>query len=115
LTTQSAETEAILNHHLQALMARDVEEALADYNDDSVILTQQGPVTGIEAFRALFTGALRDIFTEEALKNFKMTRQDVAGDVAYIVWEMPGVPLGTDTFVIRNSKIVSQTFAMHSA
>jgi hypothetical protein len=113
---KSTETKAIMDHHLQAFMARDVEEILADYDSASVMFTQQGPVTGIEALRTAFTGALKDVFTEEVLKNFKMTRQDVVGDVGYIVWEVPGkLPLGTDTFVIRNGKIGAQTFTMHSS
>ena len=40
------------------------------------------------------------------------------GDVAYIAWsaETPTmrVPIGTDTFVVRNGKILVQTFAAYS-
>jgi len=44
-----------------------------------------------------------------------MLRQDVEGDVAYIVWKAETADnrheLGTDTFVVRDGKIVAQTFA----
>ena len=35
-----------------------------------------------------------------------------ADDVAYILWECkPQIPRATDTFVMRNGKILVQTFA----
>jgi len=40
----------------------------------------------------------------------------VQGDVAYITWSAgPALPMGTDTFVVRQSRIASQTFAMVGA
>lgn len=46
-----------------------------------------------------------------------MRQRFAEGDVAYIVWsaETPAarVPVGTDTFVVRNGKIVVHTFAAH--
>ena len=40
----------------------------------------------------------------------------IAHDAAYITWNIGReVPLGTDTFVVRNGKIALQTFAMHTA
>ena len=47
--------------------------------------------------------------------DFTMDRTEVVGEVAYIVWHSVNqgadVKLGTDTFVIRDSKIAVQTFA----
>jgi hypothetical protein len=34
------------------------------------------------------------------------------GEIGYIAWKMPGVALGTDTFVVRDGKIVAQTVAI---
>ena len=49
------------------------------------------------------------------LVDFNITKQEVRGETAYIVWNAESkkyrFPLGTDTFVIKNGKIVSQTFA----
>jgi hypothetical protein len=51
--------------------------------------------------------------------SFEMLRQDVDGEVAYIVWKAETAAnrfeLGTDTFVVRNGKIVIQTFASKSS
>ena len=39
----------------------------------------------------------------------------VDGNVAYITWSVGAdIPMGTDTFVVGNGKIVSQTFAMYA-
>ena len=41
--------------------------------------------------------------------------QRTNSDVAYIVWTVgEGIPLGTDTFIVRDGKIAQQTWAMHT-
>ncbi len=45
-----------------------------------------------------------------------MLRQEVDGDTAYIVWKAETADnrvsnFGTDTFIVQNGKIVTQTFA----
>jgi hypothetical protein len=46
------------------------------------------------------------------MKNFQVIRQDINGDYAYIFWTAaPAVIAGGDTFVIRDGKIVMQSFA----
>ena len=65
-------------------------------------------------------GPIRDFFATllatlpaDWMADFKMSRQDIDGEVAYIFWQAPPVfPLATDTFVVRNGKIMAQTFAM---
>ena len=48
------------------------------------------------------------------MAGFRILRQEVIGQIAYIVWESPKYsPLGTDTFLIRDGKILTQTFAAH--
>ena len=105
-------TQAVLDHHLQAIGAGDVPALLLDYSEDSVLLTPNGPLKGLKALGEFFGGfgsAMPDF-----MDGFRMLRQEVVGDVAYIVWESPKyVLLGTDTFVIRNGRIVTQTFAAY--
>lgn len=39
----------------------------------------------------------------------------MAGNVAYITWSVgTDIPLGTDTFVVEDGRLVSQTFAMYA-
>jgi hypothetical protein len=54
------------------------------------------------------------MLTPEFLANFKMIRQEIHDDTAYIVWSVgDAVPLGTDTLVVTGGKIRIQTFAAH--
>lgn len=39
----------------------------------------------------------------------------MAGNVAFITWDVgDDIPLGTDTFVVADGKLVSQTFALYA-
>ena len=77
-----------------------------------MLLTPNGPVRGLKALEAFFS-----VFGQtmpDFMDGFRMLRRDVVGEVAYIVWESPKyVLLGTDTFLVRNGRIVTQTFAAH--
>ena len=107
------QTEATLGRHLESVVARDVDRVMADYTDSSVIFTPDGPARGLDAIRGFFTNML-PVLTDEVLGNFKMVRQDVDGEVAYIVWSAPPLAdLATDTFVVRDGKIVVPTFVAH--
>ena len=104
-------TEATLGRHLQAF-GRGVDEIMRDYTNDSVLFTPDGPLAGLQAIRAFFDGFLRSS-PPELLRAMTVTRQDVRGDVAYIMWKAePFIPLATDTFVVRDGKILAQSFAV---
>ena len=113
MTTQAKkQTDAILDHHLEALMAWDIDAILADYSDDSTIFTPQATVTGIDDIRQFF-GGMQELI-QKLLASFELVRRDANDEVAYLVWSAGDIaPLGTDTFVVRNGKIVTQTFAAY--
>lgn len=102
-------TAAILGHHLGAF-SEGIESIMQDYTDDSVLFTADGPLRGREQLRAFFAGFLRTS-PPELLRAMTLVRQDVHADFAYIIWKAePFIPLATDTFVIRDDKIVAQSF-----
>ena len=107
------ETAAVLDHHLDAVKAGNIEEIMADYSADAVLYTPNGPLRGHKEIWEFFLGLpapLPPTFWDE----FSMIRQDAEGEAAYIVWPAGALaPLGTDTFIIRNRKVVVQTFAAH--
>ena len=104
-------TEATLSHHLRAF-AEGVDAIMLDYGVDSVLFTPDGPLRGLETIRAFFDGFLRTS-PPELLSAMTVVRQDIDGDVAYILWKAePFIPLATDTFVVRDGAIVAQTFAV---
>jgi hypothetical protein len=103
-------TQDTLTRHLQAFSAG-IEALMRDYTEASVVFTPQGTHTGLASIRAFLAGFLADS-PPELLPAFTLLRQDFAGEVAYITWKAePFIPLATDTFVIRDGKILVQSFA----
>jgi ketosteroid isomerase-like protein len=104
--------EAVVRNHLQA--ARNgVDAVMQDYTDQSVLITPERTYRGLAEIRHFFETLLNGL-PAGFFDAFKMIRQEVAGDVAYILWEAkPWFPLATDTFVVRNGKFLLQTFAAY--
>ena len=113
LTISSAgTTEEVLNHHLQSFGSCDLDGIMADYVKDSTLITPDGALHGLDEIRALFV-QLFDLVPPGS--DFEMKQLVIEGEVAYILWSVESekvkIPLGTDTFVIRDGKIITQTFA----
>jgi ketosteroid isomerase-like protein len=115
-------TKDIIDHHLKAFADLDLNGVLSDYAPGAIFFTQQGPLRGPDAFRPLFQGLIAEFSKPGA--TFNMKQQIVDGDYAYIFWTAETADniyeLGTDTFVVRDGKIVAQSFtgkitAKHSA
>lgn len=103
-------TESVLQHHMQALLARNLDEILKDYCKASILCTPMGTARGLKEIQDFFAQALSG-FTPEALANMKNIRQEIDGDYAYILWSaLPVVSFGGDTFHVRDGKIIMQTF-----
>jgi ketosteroid isomerase-like protein len=108
-------TEAVLQHHGQALMSRNLDELMKDYSKDSVFFSADGIAKGLEGFRAVFAGLLK-MFPPEVSANLKDVKQEINGEYAYVIWTMPpAVKLGSDTFHVHNGKIVMQSVIIQPA
>jgi ketosteroid isomerase-like protein len=107
-------TKDVLDHHLAAFGAGDVDEILRDYTDDSLLITANGTIAGLGPLRQAFTGFFGGLFAPGTYE-FTLDAEHVQGDVAFISWHArcasSDVALGTDTFVVRDDRIVVQTFA----
>jgi len=110
----STDTGAVLQNHLQA--ARDgVDAVMQDFTDDSVLITHEATYRGLVEIRQFYTTLLNGL-SRGFWDAFKMNRQEVVGEVAFILWEAkPWLLLATDTFVVRNGKFLFQTFAAYTA
>mgnify|MGYP002762419126 CR=1 FL=1 len=53
-------TESVLDHHLDAFTAQDLDECLVDYTDDSVIITNMGTFRGLDEIEELFAGLFEE-------------------------------------------------------
>ncbi|MCC6075873.1 nuclear transport factor 2 family protein [Pseudomonas sp. GCM10022188] len=107
-------TAAVLEHHLEAFY-QGIDAIMEDFTDVSVIITASATYRGLGEIRAFFS-ALLDGLPAGFDEAVKITRQEVVGEVAFLVWEArPWFPFCTDTFVVRNGKIAYQTFAAAGA
>ena len=107
----AATAQDILTHNLNSF--GDIAGTMADYTAESRFFTPDGVLRGSEAIRRFFV-TLFEEFAKPGM-SFEMLRQEVDGDTAYIVWKAETADnrfeLGTDTFIVQNGKIVTQTFA----
>jgi hypothetical protein len=102
MNTESSVTETVVRNHLQAFLE---QKGIAAITND-----YQGKQE-IHGFFTDFIGSL----PAGAIDHFFLRSQRVDGNIAYITWSVGrDIPLGTDTFVVDNGKIVSQTFAMYA-
>jgi len=112
LTLAKTRTEEILMNHLQAFAQGDVTALLADYAEEAVFFTPEGVRHGQAEIRQLFEQLLVDFSPGSSVE---ITQQIIDGEVAYLVWHGEStqlkIPFATDTLLVRNGKIVVQTFA----
>src|ERR1700720_4489673 len=106
-------TQEVLAHHLECFGKLDLAGTMADYTDASRFFTPDGLLRGSEAIRRFFAVMFEEF--EKPGMSFELLRQEVSGDTAYIVWTAETADnrfeVGTDTFIVQNGKILTQTFA----
>ena len=106
-------TKEVLENHLTSFGERNLEGIMSDYAPTAVLFTRDGPLEGVNAIRPLFEGLLAEFAKPGA--SFELKHQAIEGDYAYILWAAETADnvyeLGTDTFVVRDGKIVVQSFA----
>jgi tetrahydromethanopterin S-methyltransferase subunit F len=102
-------TEAVLQNHLRAATVG-VDAVMQDYTDRSVLITRDATYRGLAEIRGFFTALFGEL-PAGFFGAMKMIRQEIVGEVAYILWERkPIISQATDTFVVRDGKILFQTF-----
>ncbi len=115
MNTQSSVTETVVRNHLQAFLKQEgVESIVKDYDDDARFHTETRIYTGKQEIRGFFVGFI-DALPAGGIARFELRSLQVEGNIAYITWSVgSAIPMGTDTFVVDNGKIVAQTFAMYA-
>lgn len=107
-------TETVVRNHLQAFLEqKGVAAILGDYDENARFYSEARVYQGKQEIGAFFTDFIASL-PADAIARFSLRSLRVDGDIAYITWRAgEDIPLGTDTFVVRDGKIVSQTFAMY--
>ncbi len=108
-----ASTKDVLDRHLESFGEGDLKGILSDYAPGAVLFTPNGPLRGIDAMRPFFQALIADFGKPGSV--FSLKQQSVEGDYAYILWTGETADnmyeLATDMLVVRDGKIVAQSFA----
>jgi ketosteroid isomerase-like protein len=108
-----ASTKDVLDHHLKCFGEGNLEGILTDYSSDAVLFLPGGPLKGLDAIKPFFLALFSEFAKPDS--SFAMQQRSVEGDYAYILWNAETADncydAATDTFVVRNGKIVAQSFA----
>lgn len=101
--------EETLTRHLRATIAEDLDQVVADYTDDAVLLTPGGVKRGKDGVREVFT----DLFAALPGARWQLVTQTFADDVLLLEWTADAgirrVEDGIDTFVFHDGLIRAQT------
>ena len=105
--SSSDETRAVVEHHMAALQAGDIDTVMEDYTDESVFIINLGGVfTGRDAIRPVLRGR------RAPCPGSPRPPPTPQGDTFYVTWTADGIAFGTDTLVVRDGKIAVQTVAV---
>jgi hypothetical protein len=106
-------TREVLDNHLICFGKGDVNGILSDYAPTAILFTPAGPLKGVDAMRPLYEGLIAEFAKPGS--SFEMKHQSVVDEYAYILWTAETAEnrydLATDTFVVREGKIIAQSFA----
>ena len=106
-------TENIVRKHLETFLEqKGIPAILEDYDDAARVYSAERVYEGHDEIGGFFAAFLRSL-PPGAYQRFALGSLSVHGELAFITWSVgTDIPLGTDTFVVRGGKIISQTFAM---
>lgn len=108
-----ATTEEVFQHHLEAFAAGDVDEILRDYGESTVVIYNDRVARGLDEIRGFFEHWLATLLPPGC--RFDLDHVQIVDDLVFITWtaesEKLEFELGTDTFLIRDSKVLRQTVA----
>ena len=105
-------TKEVLEHHWVAFKENDLEAVMADYTDESILITPDSTYKGLDAIRGNFERAF--VAFPKDQNPLQLNQTVIEEDVAYITWESKTadseLSFATDTFIIRDGKIIRQTY-----
>jgi ketosteroid isomerase-like protein len=112
-TVTTLSTSDVLDRHLNSFAKYDLDGILADYSSDAVLFTPTGPLRGPAAIKALFQTLISEFAKPGS--SFTIQHRSIEGNYGYILWTAEtadnSYEFATDTFVVRDGKIVAQSFA----
>jgi ketosteroid isomerase-like protein len=106
-------TQRVVENHIQRFREGGLEGVLEDFSPEAVVFTPSGTLKGKTEIKTLFRNLLEEFGKPAASETVRTAIFE--GDYAYLIWSGETVDnnyeFATDTFVVRNGKIVMQSFA----
>lgn len=107
-----AMTQKVLDHHWETFVNNDLEGVMEDYTEESVLITPDTTYRGLDAIRENFVNAFKAF--PSGGSTLTLNKSVVEKDVGYILWQASTedfeLRFATDTFIIRDGKIIRQTY-----
>ncbi|HVZ27527.1 MAG TPA: hypothetical protein VG798_02630 [Rhizomicrobium sp.] len=123
-------SQAVLDRHVAAMKAGDLNAVMADYDDNAMVIAPHGIAPGEKSVSGndVFAGktSIRKFFevlTDKAhnpgAKSMTVEYETRGSDVTVMHWvQFPGASnqiSGNDTWIIRDGKVIAQIVAVDSA
>lgn len=106
-------TKDVIDNHIRRFREGNLEGVLDDYSPDAVMFTPSGTLRGRSEIKGLFQKMLAEFGKPGSSDTLHTAIFD--GDYAYLIWSAETADnyyeFATDTVVVRNGKIVTQSFA----
>lgn len=110
-----ATADEIFDHHLSVFGAGNIDEILTDYTEQTIMIFGNRVWRGLDGARDFFSMWIDDLLP--AGSTFDLIDRQAVDDWLYITWsaesEKYKFEFGTDTFLIRDNKILRQTVATY--
>ncbi len=105
-------SKTVLDDHLEAFLSGNINRILLNYTEESTVIVPDQIIKGLDNIRKLFEQLL-DLIPPAS--DLQLIHKVVDDNVCYIIWsatsEKISIPFASDTFVIENGKIKTQTMA----
>jgi predicted SnoaL-like aldol condensation-catalyzing enzyme len=105
-------SKEVVMRHLNSFLDNNLEALLSDYTNESVLITQAATYSSLEEISAFFVDL--NMHFPQQKSDLVLDKVVVNNDLVYITWhaKTPSlqVPIGSDTFIIKDGKIYQQTF-----
>jgi hypothetical protein len=108
MSTTVRTPEQVFGHHAESLMAEKLEDIVADYTADAVLIVQKKVYRGHDGVRQVFTQLMSEV--PQARWQVDTVYAD---DALYLEWKATSASThiddGIDTFIFRDGMIQLQT------
>lgn len=104
------DTMAVLDHHIEAALAKNVDMIMSDYAEDAILITNltEQPLIGFEAIKEFCKGIMQGEPDPNAAPP-KFIAKEANNELGFLVFKGENNSVGAETYVVKNGKIVFES------